>query len=101
MWCLRAQAETAQTAPGSGRPLPRAASNTSTIGGVSGVEQGSPAAKKRGSIEHEGSSIFFTGSSQKHGFTIPLLLSFQQGNLVKRRCSIPSESSGRVKMSQH
>ena len=92
MWCIRAQAEVAQTAPGSGRPLLRAASNMSTIGGMSGVEQGSPAAKKRGSIEHEGSSTSFTFSSHKYGFTIPLLLSFQQGNLVKRRCSTPSQT---------
>ena len=51
--CVR-QAEAAQPAPGSGRPLPSAASNMSTMSSVSGVEAGGPVAKKKGSIEHEG-----------------------------------------------
>ena len=49
-----AQAEAPQGASGSGRPLGRAGSNMSTVSGVSGVEAGAPAHKRKGSIEHEG-----------------------------------------------
>ncbi len=52
-----AQAEAPQGAPGSGRPLGRLGSNMSTVSGVSGVEAGAPAHKRKGSIEHEGGPL--------------------------------------------
>ena len=70
-----AQAEAPQGAVGSGRPLGRSGSNMSTMSGVSGVEAGAPAHKRKGSIEHEGAPPLqcLTNSCTSHSCAHALL----------------------------